>query len=782
MCISRCGVVATVEDGVLTKVNADPAHPNGCICVKGTAAPEIVYSPDRLRYPMARSTPKGDPDPGWVRISWDDAMAQVASRILDVKSKDGPEAVVFGFGTPSGSATSDSARWLEHLANAFGSPNLMASVHICNWNREWGSQYTYGTATPQPDYDHARSILLWGFNPYASWPAAATRISRAKARGAKLIVIDPRKSNVAEKADLWLQVRPGADDALALAMIHVLLDETLSDETFVRDWTNGTFLVREDNQQLLTARDLSPAGDWETYFVWDDRRNGPVSYRADHGYAEDSVAPALSGTHAITLADGKVVGCRPVFQQLRELAACYAPEECEKLTWVPARDVRRAVRIFATEKPSCYYSWAGLEQHSNAAQINRAICLFYALTGQFDQEGSNLLFATTPTNPITGQQLLSQALASRRLGYAEHPLGPPRHSGRVQAFDVYSAILTGKPYPVKALVTVGSDPLVGNGDTLRGKAALESLDFYVHVDMFANPSAAFADLLLPAFTCWEREGLMPSFPTAEDTATWVQLRPAVVQPLHEARADLEIIFDLATRLGLSEHFFNGDIEAALNFQLVPSGLTVQQLRAHPMGMRVDIQTRFQKYAEIDAQTRRPRGFQTPTRKIEIYSTSFARAGYASLPVCEDPVRNRESDIETTDEYPLMLTSFRLMQFCDQQHRNIPRLRRQAREPSLEIHPQTAASLNIQSGEWVMLETDIGGVRLKAKLNALLHPKVVATQYGWWQGCQSPEFPSYDALAPHGANVNLIIANQAIDPISASVPHRSQKCRIRKESV
>ena len=163
MCISRCGVVATVEDGRLTKVNVDLAHPNGCICVKGTAAPEIVYSPDRLRTPMRRTRPKGDSDPGWAPILGRGTGAN-RCRLLYVKARYGPEAVVFGMGTSSGSSISDAARWLERLANAFGSPNFMAPVYICNWNREWGSHYTYGVATPQPDYDNSRCILLWRFN------------------------------------------------------------------------------------------------------------------------------------------------------------------------------------------------------------------------------------------------------------------------------------------------------------------------------------------------------------------------------------------------------------------------------------------------------------------------------------------------------------------------------------------------------------------------------------------------------------------------------------------
>jgi anaerobic selenocysteine-containing dehydrogenase len=539
--------------------------------------------------------------------------------------------------------------------------------------------------------------------------------------------------------------------------------------------------MREDNHQLLTARDLLQSGDPETFFVWDERSHGLMSYRADQGYATSNVVPALFHPREIAATGGNVVEYRPAFDQLRKLAAQYAPERAEELTSVPARDVRRAARMFATETPSCYYSWVGLELHSDATQTNRALCTLYALTGQFDQRGSNLLYASTPIQPITGQHLLPKELASRRLGITELPLGSPGHSGRVQAGHVYHAILTGQPYPVKAMISFGGDPVLSNRDGLRGKTALETLDFFVHVDIFVNPSAACADLLLPASTCWEHEGLMPSFSTAEETATWTQLRPPVVQPLYESRSDLEIIFDLAARLGLSDHFFVGDIDAAWDYHLAPSGLTVEQLRANRIGMRSAARTRYQKYAEVDAETGRPRGFQTPTRKIEIYSTKFAEAGYAPLPGMKETGGAGRCRNEISNEYPLILTSFRLVQFCDQQHRNIPRLRRQAREPLLEINPKTAAALNIQDDEWVRLETAVGGIRLKAKLNSFLHPEVVATQYGWWQACNELGLPGYDAFGPKGANVNLLIANDIMDPISGAPSHRSQPCRVRKES-
>jgi anaerobic selenocysteine-containing dehydrogenase len=235
MCESRCGVVATVEDGLLQQVRADPEHPNRCICVKGSAAPEIVYLSDRLRSPMVRTRLKGKRDPGWARLSWDEALALAASHLLDIKARYGPEAVVFSRATPSGSATADLASWVHHLAHAFGSPNVMTTTHICLWNRLFGSKYTYGVPTPSPDYEHTHCMLLWGYNLEASEPAAALRIRRAKARGAKLIIIDPRKHSLAQKADCWLRVRPGSDGAVAMGMIHALLEEGLYDATFVRE-------------------------------------------------------------------------------------------------------------------------------------------------------------------------------------------------------------------------------------------------------------------------------------------------------------------------------------------------------------------------------------------------------------------------------------------------------------------------------------------------------------------------------------------------------------------
>lgn len=764
MCTSRCGVIATVEDGRLTQVHADPDHPNGCICVKGTAAPEIVYSPDRLQHPLVRTRPKGDANPGWVEITWEQALSLAAMRLTDIKDNYGAETVVFSRGTTAGSAAIDFDGWVQRLANAFGSPNLLTSNHICTWNRRVGSKYTYGSGMPLPDFDNTQCMLIWGINPPATSPAQAMRISRARNRGAKLIVIDPRQTTLAAKADFWLRVRPGKDGELAMAMIHVLLEENLFDADFARTWTNAPFLIRSDNHQLLTEADIQTGGNPNAWMVCDEDEG-----LLDHNRAKK---PALFGSYSAKLRDGSTVICRPALEVLKEAVAQFAPERSEQITTVPTAKVRKAVRLFAKDKPSSYCTWVGLEQDNDAMQTNRAVCIFYALTGQYDQRGGNALVAATPTNPITGRELLHAEQAKLRLGLDKHPLGPPADPGIVQAAEVYDAILSGKPYPIKAMVLFGSDPLLGHGDPLRGKAALEALDFYIHVDTTLNPSAHFADLVLPATTCWEREALLPFSEIAENTMNWAQLRPAVAKPVGESRPETEIIFDLAKRLDLTEQFFDGNIEAALAHQLAPSGLTTEQLRASSIGMRAPVKTRHRKYAEINTKTGQPNGFNTPTGKIEIYSTAFASAGYPPIP-------QFNTDEAENADYPLTLTFFRDIHFCDQQHRNIPRLRCVMPYPFVEIHPNTAEAKGIADGDWIVLENAVDNVKLKAKFNDSLHPNVVATIYGWWQPCEDLKLAGHDPFSTNGANANLFIRNSDNDEISASVAHRGQGCRVFK---
>jgi len=299
--------------------------------------------------------------------------------LLEIRDRDGAEAVVFGRATPAANATVDLDLWLSRLANAFGSPNILTTTHICTWNRAWGAKHTYGVPTPPPDIDNTECVLLWGTNPQASQPVMAKRLSHATRRGAKLIVVDPRRNAHAVKADCWLRVRPGGDGALALAMIHVLLDEGLHDASFAREWTNAPFLVRGDTGALVRGVDVSPSAPPDAFAVWDSAQNAAIAWHREHGYTADDVEPSLFGRFSCPMADGSVVECTPVLDNLARLAVPFAPERSREITWVEAEDVRRAVRMFVENAPSGFVTWTGTEHHSSAMQINRAIACFYAL-------------------------------------------------------------------------------------------------------------------------------------------------------------------------------------------------------------------------------------------------------------------------------------------------------------------------------------------------------------------------------------------------------------------
>ncbi len=402
--------------------------------------------------------------------------------------------------------------------------------------------------------------------------------------------------------------------------------------------------------------------------------------------------------------------------------------------------------------------------------------MLYALTGSFDARGGNVLFPSVPAANVAGDELLSAEQLARALGRRERPLGPSRW-GWVTTDEVYRAVLEQRPYAVRGLVGFGANLLLAHADVRRGREALAALDFYLHADLFMNPTAELADVVLPVATPFEREGLKIGFDVSPAAQSLVQLRRRVVEPRGEARSDTEIVFDLACRLGLGDRFWDGDIEAAHRHQLGPSGVTLEALRENPGGVRVPLQTRYRKYAEENDGV--PKGFATPTRKIELYSETFLAHGYRPLPEHEEPLIGPLSRPDLAERYPLILTCAKSTQFCESQHRALPSLRRRVPDPEVELHPAAAAERGIRAGDWVAVETAEGQIRARARLNESLDPRVVCGQHGWWQACPEIGAPGYDPFGPDGANLNLIIGNAAIDPISGSVPHRAYLCQVRR---
>ncbi len=776
MCWSTCGCQAVVEDGRFVALEPDPSHPTGAaICGKGRAAPELVYSEERLLHPMKRTRPKGDPDPGWQRISWDEALDTTANAVKRTIEKWGRESIVFSITTIAGTSMQDGYSWVERLRQHIGTPNAVTSIEICNFARDFVYPHTFGTSMPMPDLEHAGCIVLWGHNPSSAWIALATRVAAAKSRGAKLVVVDPLRVGLAVKADQWLRVRPGTDGALALGIAGVMIEEGWFDRTFVRDWTNGPLLVRDDTGEFLCAADLKGDGRADQRVAWDRARGKPVLYDLETGSYEIAGADlALSGRYEVSCLRG-TVPCRPAFELYRELCRAYSPERVEKITWVPAEQVRETARLIGSADAVSLYSWSGLEQHSNASQTNRAVSLLYALTGCYDSKGGNVLFETLTTKDISGQGKMTAAQRGKALGLGQRPLGPEAINGWITSDAFYDAALKGKPYAVKALVSFGLNMIVSHADAARGAKALDALNFMVHSDIFLTPTAQHADIVLPVNTPWEREGLRTDFKVDQEAVGHVQYRQKVVESRGESRSDAWIAMELAKRLGFESAFWNGDIDASYREALEPTGLDLDELKKEPRGITVPLDTRYRKYAgtnRADAP-----GFNTPSKKVEIYSETLKRHGYAPLPKYVEPAMGPLSRPDLADDFPLVLTSAKSPHFIHSQGRALPALRLLEPEPTVELHPSAASDRQIENGQWMILMTPHGRIRVKARYSEQLHPKVVRATHGWWQACEALSTPGYDAESEQGANLNLTIGNDDVDPISGAVPHKAYLCNV-----
>jgi thiosulfate reductase / polysulfide reductase chain A len=238
-CHGGCGVLLRVRDGSLVGLTGDPESPlnHGRLCPIGTVTADLVYHPDRLKYPLRRIGKRGSGK--WQRISWDEALDEISDRLLTIRRDFGPEAIALGTGTGR-----HHIRWVSRFGHALGTPNWCEPGFAqCFHPRVNTCKLTFGDY-PVCDFTGGvapKCILYWGHNPVNSGPDGETRFNvlESLAHKPKIIVVDPRRTGLAEKADVWLQIRPGTDDALGLSMLNVIIGERLYDEPFVRQWTHG---------------------------------------------------------------------------------------------------------------------------------------------------------------------------------------------------------------------------------------------------------------------------------------------------------------------------------------------------------------------------------------------------------------------------------------------------------------------------------------------------------------------------------------------------------------
>jgi len=665
LCVKGCGILVHLENGKAVKVEGDPGNPinKGVLCSKGLASLEYLYHPDRLKHPLKRTGKRGEGE--WQQISWDEALNIIADELIKARDTYGAESVAFIKGAFRG--IQDGC--LYRLANAFGTPHFVFQDYVCHAPSQLASEVTCGYE-PHPDYQGSPAcIVIWGSNHQATSVPRYQPIPEAMNRGAKLIVIDPRKTELAEKADLWLSLRPGSDLALALAMMNEIINEGLYDKAFVDTWTVG-------------------------------------------------------------------------FSELKAHIQDYTPEKVAGITWIPADMIRQAARLYATSKPAVIPCGNAIEHNINSVQAGRAVAILRAITGNLDVPGGDIQPSSIGVpgwskpeinlaNELPADKWAKRVDADLRFVPACPPLSmviPPR---------IVKAIIEEDPYPIHAAYIQAANILLTYSNAQETYRALNKLDFLVVAELFMTPTAELADIVLPAATYLEFDSIVSS-PHDPRSVLSVQLVPKIVE-IAECRSDLEIVNELAKKLGLKKYFWD-DVESYLDSFFAPAGLTFDEFRK--VG-RLEGGKRYRKYE--------PSGFNTPSGKAELYSTKLKEWGFDPLPTYYEPPETPYSDPQLAKEYPLIFTSYKPEPYRHSMGRQITSLRSSHPEPVINIHPSTASKLGIAEGNWVYIETKRGRVKQKASLTTSLDPRVVVVDYGWW-------FPEKGVGELHGwaeSNLNIL---------------------------
>lgn len=661
MCLSSCGIDAHIENGRLVKVSAMKEHPIHELCVKAPAIPDWIYSPDRVIHPLKKV--KG----AWQQTSWDDALGIIAEKLDSIKAEYGAKSLVVHLGEPL--VGTEVPQLAVRFCSLFRTPNYTSGASLCFAAKGIGHGLSIARRMfpLAPNYSKTKCVVVWGHNPEQSKIGEEYDALTAQKRGAKLIVVDPRVTSLAKKADLHIQVRPGTDCALALALMNVIIIEGWYDEGFVNKWTSG-------------------------------------------------------------------------FDKLKEHVKSYNPEAVVGTTGVPAVKIRQFAKIYATTKPATITQGVSLDHCVNGVQNSRAIAVLIAITGNIDIAGGNTYDFPLPQ---TGLRVKGRVNVDEVIG-APYPIFN-KFIGETSAMPVPHAILTGKPYPVKALIVQGSNPVLTWPDSGKVKEAFDKLDLLVVSDLFLNETAEMADIFLPAAAFLEKKAVMDY--ATKGIPLLIMGQRALVPP-GECKEDWQLWSELGKKMGYADYFPWRNADELLSYLFKPSGITLEQLGQSPGGVFYGDYEHRRKYEEA--------GFDTPSGKLEIFSPTLAAYGY-------DPVPTFTQIEMPSDDYPFTLISgTRTVVYTHSQYRDIQRLRRLAPEPLVEINDLDAAKLSIADGEMVIVESAKGSITLKAIITPDILPNVLSLQHGWKE-----------------ANANLLTDNQPSDPISGYPALKNTLCRVRK---
>jgi len=678
-CALQCGMRIQGSPGqAVIAGDADFPVNRGALCIKGWTAGETLAHPDRLTQPLARAE-----NGLLVPVTWEEAVARVVRAIETCQARYGCDAVgVFG----GGSLTNEKAYLLGKFARvALRTRNIDYNGRFCMSSAAAAGLKAFGLDRglpfPLEDIPGAAAVLLVGANPAETMPPVMQYFEAQRARGGRLIVVDPRSSTTAQAAALHLRLSPGTDAALANGLLHILVREGLIDRDYVAERTQG-------------------------------------------------------------------------FEAVRGLVATYWPERVERITGVPEAQLLRAARILGQAKTALVLTARGPEQQAQGvnntlAYINLALALglvgrpysgYGCLTGQGNGQGGRE--HGQKADQLPGYRRIDDPEARRHVaavwGVAEEEIPGPGLS----AYEMLDSL--GQTNGVRALLVLGSNPVVSAPNAAHVEERLQFLDFLVVADFFLSETAQLADVVLPTAQWAEEEG------TTTNLEGRVILRRRAFDPPAGVRTDLQVLGTLAAGLGKGPLFTYANAAAVFDELRRASrggpadyaGITYEKIAAN-QGVFWPCPTEEHPGTPRLFQDR----FPTPSGKARFHA-----------------VRHQAPAEEPDPEYPIYLTTGRVLaQYqSGSQTRRIGQLRTMAPEPLAEMHPATARRYAVSDGEMVNLVTRRGAATFKVKVTSGIREDTVFVPFHWG-----------------GAQAANRLTNPALDPTSRMPEFKVCAARVEK---
>lgn len=658
-CPDTCSMVFEVEDGKLARVRGNAEHPmtRGGLCVKLKDYEKRHYHPDRVLYPLRRTGAKGSKQ--FERISWDEALDEITIRWQTIINEYGPQAIVpYSYlghqGLVHGLNGGDS--FFNRLGATVMERTFCGEGAATAWLLTMGPS---GGMDPE-SFIHSKFIIIWACNSVSTNLHHWHVVKDAQKRGAKVVVIDAYASRTAKEADWHLAPKPGSDGALAMAMIHTLIDEDLIDRDYVAAHTHG-------------------------------------------------------------------------FEELAARAKSRTPEWAEELTGIPAADIRRLAREYASTPPAAIRMGVALERHYGGGQTVRAVCCLPSLVGAWREVGGGILGMTVWEHPYKFDVIC-------------RPDWIPAGTRVVNNLQIGRVLTNEAPQdpPIKSMMCWNSNPVTQAPECDKIVAGLLREDlFLVSAEHFISDTAAYADIVLPAAMGAEMEDIILSW-----GHNYLTYNAKCVEAPGEALPNYEIFRRLAARMGFDDEQFSWSDSECLEHYIdwdspACEGIDLAYLREHGFA-HLSIGTADDRAPHRDG------NFPTPTGKCEFKSTIAANGNFVAGPFRQmyddmqggevlddlpDYVPSRETPATNPGlaaKYPLNIISPKSHGFLNSCYANMDHKLKGQGEQFVLINAADAEARGIRDGATVRVFNDRGAFSGDARITDDVNPGVVVATLGYWR--------------------------------------------------